>query len=269
MATDTTTTTTSEALLRVTARDDGVALIEFNRPSKRNAFSQAMIDELVSQLLRLDQNDRVRVAVITGSPGGPFSAGVDLKELVQISEAEAHERKFLRDLTDAFAGFSKPVIAAVVGFALGGGFEVALLSDIIYAADNALLGLPEIKIGTIPGAGGTQYLARLLGKHKAMELILTGASATAQDFERLGLVTRTFPADRVLDEALLLAARIASMSGAVTKLAKRAVLNASENPLSAGMDQEKSLYYASFSTLDCKEGMTAFLEKRPANFQHK
>ncbi|EKG15693.1 Crotonase core [Macrophomina phaseolina MS6] len=263
------TTSTSETLLRLTTRGDGVALVEFNRPSKRNAFSQVMIDELVSTLARLDEDAQVRAVVITGSPGGPFSAGVDLKELVQLSEAEAHERKFLRDLTDALSGFSKPLIAAVVGFALGGGFEVALLCDIIYAAPDALFGLPEIKIGTIPGAGGTQYLASLLGKHKAMEFILTGASATAQEFERLGLVNRTFPADSVLGEALQLAARIASMSGAVAKLAKRSVLNASENPLSAGLDKEKDLYYASFSTHDCKEGMTAFLEKRPPHFQHR
>ncbi|KAF4307760.1 Crotonase core [Botryosphaeria dothidea] len=263
------TNAASEQLLLETCRDDGVALIEFNRPSKRNAFSQAMIDQLVATLLRLDQDGRVRAVVVTGSPGGPFSAGVDLKELVRISEAEAHDRKFLRDLTDAFTAFSKPVVAAVVGFALGGGFEVALLSDIIYAAPDALFGLPEIKIGTIPGAGGTQYLAALLGKHKAMEFILTGASATAQDLERLGLVNKTFPADCVLDEALALAARIASVSGAVTKLAKRSILNASENSLSAGLDKEKDLYYASFSTYDCKEGMTAFLEKRPPHFQHR
>ncbi|KAB2574660.1 Crotonase core [Lasiodiplodia theobromae] len=255
--------------VRVTTRPDGVSVVEFNRPSKRNAFTQAMIDDFTSKLSALDQDTSVRAVVVTGSPGGPFSAGVDLKELVQISEAEAHERKFLRDLTDALTAFSKPIIAAVVGFALGGGFEVALLCDIIYAADNALLGLPEIRIGTIPGAGGTQHLTALLGKHKAMEFILTGASATAQELERLGLVNRTFPADRVLDEALQLAARIASMSSAVAKLAKRSVLNASENLLSAGMDREKELYYASFSTHDCKEGMTAFLEKRPPKFEHR
>ncbi|OJD34116.1 enoyl-hydratase [Diplodia corticola] len=255
--------------VRTTTREDGVAVVEFNRPSKRNAFSQAMIDEFTSQLRALDGDSQVRAVVVTGSPGGPFSAGVDLRELVQMTEAEAHERRFLRDLTDALAAFSKPLVAAVVGFALGGGFEVALLCDIIYAADDALMGLPEIRIGTIPGAGGTQLLAALLGKHKAMEFILTGASTSGLELERLGLVNRTFPADRVLHEALQLAARIASMSQAVAKLAKRSVLNASENLLPAGMDREKDLYYASFSTHDCKEGMAAFLEKRPPRFEHR
>ncbi|GJC95851.1 Enoyl-CoA hydratase/isomerase [Colletotrichum higginsianum IMI 349063] len=156
---------------------------------------------------------------------------MDLNELVQISTAEAHQRAFLKDLTDAFARFSKPIIAAVVGFAadnenlkLGGGCEIALACDMIYAAEDASFGLPEIKIGTIPGAGGTQRIARALGKHKAMEFVLTGEPASGSEFERLGVINKVFPRQEVVPAAMGLAERIAVMSGPVVKTAKQAVL---------------------------------------------
>ncbi|KAK3985304.1 ClpP/crotonase-like domain-containing protein [Cladorrhinum sp. PSN332] len=246
----------------------GVALVRLHRPAKRNAFSQAMIDELVATLNDLDRLDSVRVVVLTGISNGPFCAGMDIKELSQLDTAEAHRRGFLKDLTDAFARFSKPTIAGVVGLALGGGFELALACDIIYAAEDATFGLPEIKIGTIPGAGGTQRLARALGKHKAMELILTGDAATGQELERLGLVSKVFPRDQVVDQALALAEKIAAKSAPVARLAKQAVLTAENTHLAVGMAAEKSLYYATFSIRDFREGQAAFLEKRPAKFTH-
>ncbi|KAK4154452.1 enoyl-CoA hydratase/isomerase [Chaetomidium leptoderma] len=246
----------------------GVALLRLDRPAKRNAFSQAMIDEVVSTLARLDASDAVRAVVITGGAEGPFCAGMDIRELVQISTAEAHRRAFLKDLTDAFARFSKPIIAAVVGFALGGGCEIALACDIIYAADDATFGLPELKIGTIPGAGGTQRLARALGKHKAMEFILTGDSASGAEFERLGVVNKVFPKQEVVPAAMKLAEKIAAMSGPAVTAAKQAVLTVENSHLDAGMAMEKSLYYSTFSLGDFREGLTAFLEKRDAEFRH-
>ncbi|KAK1637415.1 enoyl-CoA hydratase/isomerase [Colletotrichum phormii] len=255
--------------LKLTADSEkGVALVRFDRPAKRNAFSQVMIGELVSTLAHLDALDTVRAVVVTGGPEGPFCAGMDLNELVQISTAAAHQRAFLKDLTDAFANFSKPIIAAVVGFALGGGCEIALACDMIYAAEDASFGLPEIKIGTIPGAGGTQRLARALGKHKAMEFVLTGDSASGAEFERLGVVNRVFPRQEVVPAAMKLAERIAIMSGPVTKTAKQAVLTVENSHLDAGMTMEKSLYYSTFSLGDFNEGMTAFLQKRRPDFKH-
>ncbi|KAK1975579.1 enoyl-CoA hydratase/isomerase [Colletotrichum cereale] len=248
--------------------ETAVALVRFDRPAKRNAFSQAMIGELVATLAHLDALDAVRAVVVTGSPDGPFCAGMDLNELVQISTAEAHQRAFLKDLTDAFARFSKPIIAAVVGFALGGGCEIALACDMIYAAQDASFGLPEIKIGTIPGAGGTQRIARALGKHKAMEFVLTGEPASGAEFERLGVVNKVFPRSEVVPAALKLAERIALMSGPVIKTAKQAVLTVENSHLDAGMTMEKSLYYSTFGLGDFQEGMSAFLQKRRPDFKH-
>lgn len=247
----------------------GVALLRLDRLAKRNAFSQAMIGELVSALAQLDASDAVRAAVITGGADGPFCAGMDIGELVQISTAEAHQRAFLKDLTDEFARFSKPIIAAVVGSAVGGGCEIALACDIIYAAEDATFGLPEIKIGTIPGAGGTQRLTRALGKHKAMEFILTGDSASGVEFERLGVVSKVFPKDDVVPAAMKLAEKIAAMSGPAVNVAKQAVLTAENSHLDAGMTTEKLFYYSTFSLGDFREGMTAFLEKRRAEFKHR
>ncbi|KAI7783947.1 enoylhydratase isomerase [Diaporthe eres] len=247
--------------IKVLADDDGVALVQLSRPQKRNALTQAMIDTMVAALGYLDARKDIRALVVT--------AGVDLKELVQISTAEAHQRNFLKDLTDAFARFSKPIVAAVAGFALGGGCEIALACDIIYAEEGAKFGLPEITIGTIPGAGGTQRFARALGKHRAMELILTGESVSAAELQRLGLVNKVFPRERVEEEAIKLARRIAALSATVVASAKQAVLTAENSHLEAGMIHEKALYYATFSTYDCKEGMSAFLEKRAPRFEHR
>ncbi|KAJ4246044.1 hypothetical protein NW762_013789 [Fusarium torreyae] len=246
----------------------GVGLVQFNRPAKRNAFTQKTIDELVATLTYLDSVDAVRAVVLTGGPDGPFCAGMDLNELIALSTSKAHQMSFLQDLTDALARFSKPIIAAVVGFALGGGFEIALACDIIYAAEDATFGLPEVKIGTIPGAGGTQRLARALGKHKAMEFIMTGDSASGTEFERLGLVSKVFPKPDVLPAATRLAEKIASLSAPVIRIAKQAVLTVESTTLDVGMTHEKALYYSTFSLDDFHEGITSFLQKRSPKFQH-
>ncbi|KAM7189913.1 ClpP/crotonase-like domain containing protein [Naviculisporaceae sp. PSN 640] len=253
----------------VTVNDDtGVALVRLDRPAKRNAFSQAMVDGLVSIFSQLDASSSVRVVLFAGCPDGPFCAGMDISELSQITTPEGHKRRFLKDLTDAFANFSKPIIAAVVGYALGGGFEIALACDMIVAADDAVFGLPEVKIGCIPGAGGTQRLARALGKHRAMELILTGDSITGKELYASGVVNRALPRQDVFAHATKLAERIGSMSGPVTRIAKQAVLTAENSHIVEGMSTERLLYYSTFSLGDFKEGQAAFLEKRPAKFQH-
>ncbi|KAF5711756.1 enoyl hydratase [Fusarium globosum] len=236
-----------------TNSDTGVALIQFNRPAKRNAFSQNTINEIVATLDHLDSVDTVRAVVLTGGPEGHFCA---------------HKIEFLKDLTDALARFSKPLIAAVVGFALGGGFEIALACDIIYAAEDAMFGLPEVKIGTIPGAGGTQRLARALGKHKAMEFVLTGEPASGAEFERLGVVTKVFPKPDVVQAATALAEKIARLSAPVIKTAKKAVLTVENSTLDAGMTHEKALYYSTFGLDDFKEGIQSFLQKRQPSFKH-
>ncbi|KAL5593538.1 hypothetical protein FOBRF1_012640 [Fusarium oxysporum] len=193
---------------------------------------------------------------------------MDLNELVELSTSKAHKIEFLKDLTDALATFSKPLIAAVVGFALGGGFEIALACDIIYAAEDAMFGLPEVKIGTIPGAGGTQRLARALGKHKAMEFVLTGEPASGAEFERLGVVTKVFPKSDVVQAATSLAEKIARLSAPVIKTAKKAVLTVENSTLDAGMTHEKALYYSTFGLDDFKEGIQSFLQKRQPSFKH-
>ncbi|KAF5690945.1 enoyl hydratase [Fusarium circinatum] len=236
-----------------TSSDTGVALIQFNRPAKRNAFSQNTINEIVTTLDHLDSVDTVRAVVLTGGPEGHFCA---------------HRIEFLKDLTDALARFSKPLIAAVVGFALGGGFEIALACDIIYAAEDAMFGLPEVKIGTIPGAGGTQRLARALGKHKAMEFVLTGEPASGAEFERLGVVTKVFPKPDVVQAATALAEKIARLSAPVIKAAKKAVLTVENSTLDAGMTHEKALYYSTFGLDDFKEGIQSFLQKCQPSFKH-
>ncbi|KAK0671246.1 putative mitochondrial precursor of enoyl-CoA hydratase [Cercophora samala] len=243
-----------------------IAIIRLDRPAKRNAFSQSMISQLVSVLDHVDALDSTRAVVLAGNPNGPFCAGMDIRELSQLTTTEATQRQFLKDLTDAFARFSKPIIAAVIGAALGGGFELALATDIIYAADDAVFGLPEVNIGTIPGAGGTQRLTKALGKHKAMELILTGSSMTGQDLERFGLVNRVFPRHDVETEAVKLAQIIATKSAAGLKLAKRAILSAENSHLEVGMSLERSLYHATFDLKDFREGQAAFLEKRVPSF---
>ncbi|KAI0392584.1 enoyl-CoA hydratase/isomerase [Xylariaceae sp. FL0594] len=250
---------------------DAVAVVQLNRPAKRNALTQAMIDRLVTVLDQLDKEDTVRAVVLAGTKKGAFCAGVDIGELTRLTAGEAHRRQFLSDLNGAFERFSKPVIAAVEGLALGGGFEVALSCDMIYSTEDAMFGLPEVSIGTIPGAGGTQRLARALGKFKAsaMELILSRQTISGQELAQRGLVNRAFSSEQdVVLEAKSLAARIASYSQPVIRMAKQAVLSAENNHLDAGMATEKLLYYTTFSLADFKAGTEAFLNKQPPDFKH-
>ncbi|KAF1935031.1 ClpP/crotonase [Clathrospora elynae] len=254
--------------LIVTIKDQGVAVVELNRPKKRNALSQGLIDELAGALSQLDRSPTVFAIVLTSS--GPFCAGADLGELAKITTTEAHRIGWLKDLSDAFSSFRKPVLAAVRGFAFGGGFELALMCDMIFASADARFGFPEIRLGTIPGAGGTQRLTKTIGKQKAMELILTGSPATALEMERLGVVNRVMsPEEDVLEATLKIARTISSFSAGAVGLAKQAVLAAETTTLTAGLDIERALYYSSFSLADCHEGIQAFLEKRPASVQHR
>ncbi|KAH8167187.1 hypothetical protein CIB48_g1099 [Xylaria polymorpha] len=247
-----------------------IAVVQLNRPAKRNALTHEMMSQLAALLDQLDRNNAVRAVVLMGTRKGAFSAGADIGQLTQLTTNEAHERKFLSNLNGAFESFSKPLIAAVEGIALGGGFEVALACDMIYATEDAAFGLPEVTIGTIPGAGGTQRLARALGKHKAMELILQRQTISGKELAERGVVNRAFkPDEDVVLEATKLAARIATYSRPVVRIAKQAVLTAEKNHLDAGMVLEKQLYYMTFALEDFKVGTQAFLNKQQPDFKHQ
>ena len=214
-------------------------------------------------------------------------AGADLSEMLHLTTAEAHKIQYLKDLNEAVTSMRKPIIAAVAGFALGGGFELAMMCDTIYAAEDAKFGLPELTVGTIPGAGGTQRLTRILGKQKAMDMILTSATVTGKELYGFGLVAQVFTADELVPATLAAAYKIASRSAPVAKLAKQAILNgmcffrfavsgsslltfeAEETHLEAGLMLERSLYYSSFALEDKTEGMAAFVEKRQPVFKDK
>ncbi|KAF2854715.1 ClpP/crotonase [Plenodomus tracheiphilus IPT5] len=255
--------------LVVSCKEAGVAVVVLNRPEKRNALSQGLIDELTGALRKLNDCPTVRAVVLSGSGAFPFCAGADLSELAKLTTAEATRIGWLKDLELAFSSFRKPIIAAVRKYAYGGGFELALMCDMIFASADAQFGFPEIKLGTIPGMGGTQRLTKSIGKHKAMEMILTGASTTASEMERLGVVNRVvLPTQDVFDEALQVAQTIASLSAPAIGMAKQAIEAAESTTLNTGLEIERALYYSSFSLADCREGIAAFLEKRPASFQH-
>ncbi|KAF2683285.1 enoyl-CoA hydratase [Lentithecium fluviatile CBS 122367] len=251
-------------------REAGVAVVELNRPLKRNSLSQHLIDTLAGVLCRLDRDPTIRAIVLTSIERSPFCAGADLNELAAISTAEAYRIGWLKDLENGFSTLRTPCIAAVRGYAFGGGFEIALMCDMIYATSDARFGFPEIKLGTIPGAGGTQRLAKAVGKQKAMELVLTGSPTTAGEMERFGIVNKVVAAgEDVVEEALKVARVIAAFSAPAVGLAKQAVKAAEATTLSAGLEIESALYYSSFSLADCQEGITAFLQKRAPCFQHR
>ena len=241
-----------------------VGLIRLNRPQALNALNSALMGELKQALDAFEADDKVGCVVITGSEKA-FAAGADIKEMAEKTFTEA----FLGDFAatwDRAATLRKPVIAAVAGFALGGGCELALQCDLIIAADNAKFGQPEIKLGIIPGIGGTQRLTHAVGKAKAMDLILTGRMMDAAEAERAGLVARVVPVQNLLDEALKIAATIASMSLPSVLAAKEAVNRALETPLAEGVRFERRIFHSLFATHDQKEGMRAFVEKRAPKF---
>jgi enoyl-CoA hydratase len=244
-----------------------VGLIRLNRPQALNALNRALLRELGEAVDAFDADDKIGCMVITGSDKA-FAAGADIKEMADKTFIEA----FLGDLAatwDRVAHVRKPVIAAVAGFALGGGCELALECDVIIAADNAKFGQPEIKLGIIPGIGGTQRLPRAVGKSKAMDLILTGRMMDAQEAERSGLVARIVPLPSLLEEALKVAETIASMSLPSVLAAKEAVNRAYEMSLAEGVRFERRMFHSLFATADQKEGMAAFIQKRSAKFEHK
>jgi enoyl-CoA hydratase len=254
--------------LLVEARD-GVGLIRLNRPKQLNALCDALMAELALAVDAFEADPAIGSIVITGSEKA-FAAGADIAEMRGKSAIDA----YLADFPSAggwkrVARCRKPVIAAVAGYALGGGCELAMQCDFIVAADSAQFGQPEIKLGTLPGAGGTQRLTRAIGKAKAMDLVLTGRTMDASEAERAGLVARVVPAASLLDEAMKIATTIAAMSRPAAVMAKEAVNAAQELALAEGLRFERRLFQAAFAAEDCREGMSAFLEKRKPEFKNR
>lgn len=255
------------AYLEIESRDR-VALVRLNRPEVLNALCLGLMEELARELARLDRDDAVAVIVLTGNDKA-FAAGADITEMKDASYQYMLEDGGLTRYCDSISSCRKPVIAAVAGYALGGGCELAMMCDFIIAADNAKFGQPEITIGTIPGFGGSQRLTRLVGRSKAMDLCLTGRVMDADEAERSGLVSRVVPLDACLDVALEAAAKIASFSRPVVALAKDAVDMALETSLTQGIRTERQMFKATFALDDQKEGMAAFVEKRSPEFKHR
>jgi enoyl-CoA hydratase len=245
-----------------------VGLITLNRPKAMNALCAALIAELGQALDAFEADDAVGAIVLTGSEKA-FAAGADIKEMASKTYMDVYLANFITEGWERVTKCRKPIVAAVAGFALGGGCEMAMMCDFIIAGDNAKFGQPEITIGTIPGAGGTQRLTRAVGKSKAMEMCLTGRMMDAAEAERAGLVSRIVPVAELVDEAVKAAGKIASLSRPVVMLCKESVNAAFETTLAQGITFERRLFHSTFSTLDQKEGMAAFVEKRAAAFQNK
>ena len=251
----------------IVTRDDSLGMIQLNRPKVMNALNGALMNELTTALMELEMDNGIRCIVITGSERA-FAAGADIKEMAEATAVQMLQRNWIA-YWDRLRGVGKPVIAAVSGYALGGGCELAMACDIIVASETAQFGQPEINIGVMPGAGGTQRLTRALGKSKAMEMVLTGGTISAREAEARGLVSRVVPVELYLDEAKNLAREIASKPPIAVRLAKESVNKASEMSLTEGLEFERSLFYFLFSTDDQDEGMRAFIEKRKPEWKGK
>lgn len=245
-----------------------VLLITLNRPQALNALNAQLVGELAKALDQAEANAGVRAVVLTGSEKA-FAAGADIKEMQPKSYAETYSEDLFGGFHDRFTAFRKPVIAAVSGFALGGGCELAMMCDFIIAADNAKFGQPEIKLGVMPGIGGTQRLTRFVGKSKAMEMCLTGRFMDAAEAERSGLVSRVVPLAELVNEAMKAAETIAEMSGPIVMMTKETINRSYETTLAEGVRFERRLFHSMFATVDQKEGMAAFVEKRKAKFEHR
>ena len=245
-----------------------VGLITLNRPKALNALNPALISELAEALDTFEADDAIGAMVLTGSEKA-FAAGADIKEMKDNTFASNYMNNFITIGWERVADCRKPVIAAVAGYALGGGCELAMMCDFILAADTAKFGQPEVTIGTIPGAGGTQRLTRIVGKSKAMEMCLSGRMMDAEEAESSGLVSRIIPADNLIEEAIKTAEAIAKLSMPIVMMAKEAVNSAYETTLAEGIHFERRLFHATFSTEDQKEGMAAFTEKRQPSFKNK
>ena len=246
---------------------DKVGLIRLNRPKALNALSDALMSELGEALLAFDGDPDIGCIIITGSEKA-FAAGADIVGMAGYSYMDVFKGEFITRNWETIRRVRKPVIAAVAGFALGGGCELAMMCDFIIAADTARFGQPEIKLGIVPGAGGTQRLPRAVSKAKAMEMALTGRMMDAEEAERAGLVSRVVAADRLMEEALAAARTITEMSQPVAMMVKDSINRAYESTLSDGMKYERALFYSCFATEDQKEGMKAFIEKRPPVFKN-
>ncbi len=245
---------------------DAVGLIRLNRPDALNALNSALIDELNQALDAFEQDDAIGCIVLTGSEKA-FAAGADIKEMQSKSYMDTYMGDFIGKW-ERITSVRKPVIAAVSGFALGGGCEMAMMCDFILAADTAKFGQPEINLGVMPGAGGTQRLTRFVGKSKAMEMCLTGRMMNAEEAERAGLVSRIVSADQLVDEAIRVAGVIAAKSRPISMMTKESVNRSYETSLAEGVRFERRLFHAMFATNDQKEGMAAFAEKRKASFSN-
>jgi enoyl-CoA hydratase len=245
-----------------------VGVITLNRPKALNALNDALMDELGAALKQFDADDDIGAIVLTGSEKA-FAAGADIGMMAGYTYMDVYKGDYITRNWEAIRSIRKPIIAAVAGFALGGGCELAMMCDIIIAADTAKFGQPEIKLGVIPGAGGTQRLPRAVSKAKAMDLCLTARFMKADEAERAGLVSRVVPADRFLEEAVDAATIIASFSLPAVMMAKEAVNRAYETTLAEGVHFERRLFHSLFATEDQKEGMAAFVEKRSPVFKHR
>ncbi|KAH7640629.1 enoyl-coa hydratase [Dermatophagoides farinae] len=241
-----------------------VGLVTLNRPKALNALCGGLMDEVVDAMQKFEKDKNIAAMVLTGSEKA-FAAGADIKEMVDKNFEQVTLGGFLSHW-DKITAVSKPIIAAVNGYALGGGCELSMMCDIIYAGDKARFGQPEILIGTIPGAGGTQRLTKFIGKSRAMEMCLTGNQINAQEAYEYGLVSRIFPADQVVDEAIKLAEKIGENSKLIVAICKSSVNYAYETTLKQGLETEKKLFYSTFATNDRKEGMSAFIAKRKPNY---
>jgi enoyl-CoA hydratase len=249
-------------------RRGAVGIVTLHRPQALNALNAALIAELGRALDDFEADPAIAAIVLTGGEKA-FAAGADIKEMAEKTYMQAYREDFITSGWERVAQCRKPVIAAVGGFALGGGCEIAMMCDIVIAAEGARFGQPEINLGTMPGAGGTQRLPRFVGKAKAMDLCLTGRMMDAAEAERLGLVSRIVPADKLLAEAIAVAERIAELSAPIAMMVKEAVNRAFETTLAEGVRFERRLFHSTFATEDQKEGMAAFVEKRKPAFRNR
>jgi enoyl-CoA hydratase len=249
-------------------RRGGVGIVTLNRPQALNALSAALIRDLGAAFDDLEFDEAIGAIVIAGNERA-FAAGADIKEMAEKTYMQAYQEDFITRGWERVAQCRKPVVAAVQGVALGGGCEIAMMCDIIIAAETARFGQPEILLGVLPGAGGTQRLPRFIGKAKAMDLCLTGRMMDAAEAERAGLVARVVPADKLLDEAIGVATRIAEMSQPIAMMVKESVNRAFETNLSEGVRFERRLFHSTFATEDQKEGMAAFIAKRKPTFKNR
>lgn len=249
-------------------KNDAVGLITLNRPAALNALCKALVEELAHALDDMEADDSIGCILLTGSEKA-FAAGADIKEMKDKTFMEVYQEDFITVDWGRIATCRKPVVAAVAGYALGGGCEVAMMCDFIIAAENAKFGQPEISLGVLPGSGGTQRLTRFIGKSKAMDLCLTGRMMDAAEAERAGLVSRVVPTENLLEEAMSAAKKIAGMSRPATLMVKEAVNRSYESTLTEGILFERRMFHAAFATEDQKEGMAAFAEKRKPAWKHK